>query len=179
MLRHLALPELVQLQLLQWQKRRHAALDASRLYRLAPQSVAAPQYLVAKAVTSPAGAASLDARGAFVLQAPGVLFVWAGEACPEAFVDAARRFAAQLQRYEGAAEAALLVRQGHEPATFWASLAAASAACEGSSSRAGSPAVAGQRLLAGQRVAGGAAAWAVGQNSSYDRDFEASCLVCC
>ncbi|EFN55648.1 hypothetical protein CHLNCDRAFT_13560, partial [Chlorella variabilis] len=68
-------------QLLQWHKRRHAPLDSCRLYRIAPQSAAAAQHLVPKPVGAPAGGASLDPRGAFVLHAPAALTIWAGEAC--------------------------------------------------------------------------------------------------
>lgn len=164
-------------QLLQWHKRRHAPADGARLYRVAPQSAAAPQYLVAKPVCSPAGAASLDPRGAFVLHAPASLAVWAGAACPEPLLAAAQRFAAQLCKYEGAAGPATLVRQGSEPDAFWACLAAAAA--EGSGSRAGSPAASGGAGAAAAAAAAEALAAAAGggpqavqENPAYDRDFE-------
>ena len=121
------------------------------LYRLAPQSGAAPRYLVAKAVGQPRGA-SLDPRGAFVLRGPASLAVWVGTACPDAFVAAAHRFAGQLQKYEGAPGPATVVRQGQEPEAFWACLAAAAAAGEGS--RSGSPA-AGAGAMAGTTAAAG------------------------
>ena len=65
------------LQLLNWQKRRSCkpAADAPRMFRLAPQSAAAPTYLVAKAVQSPS-MASLDPRGAFVVQLTNAMYVW-------------------------------------------------------------------------------------------------------
>lgn len=165
-------------QLLQWHKRRHAPVDGCRLWRVAPQSTAAPQYLVAKAVASPRPT-SLDPRGAFVLQGPASLAVWVGAACPEPFVAAAHRFAQQLQRYEGAPGPALVVRLGQEPEVFWASLAAA--ASEGSGSRAGSPAAPGSAAAANaaaaaaELVAAAAAGpVAVAESSAYDKDFEVS-----
>lgn len=163
-------------QLLQWHKRRHAPVDSCRLWRVAPQSTAAPQYLVAKAVAAPRPS-SLDPRGAFVLQGPASTAVWLGAACPEPFAAAAHRFAQQLQRYEGAPGPALVVRQGQEPEVFWTSLAAATA--EGSGSRAGSPAAPGSAAAAGaaaaaaELVAAAAAGpVAVAENSAYDKDFE-------
>lgn len=63
------------MQLLQWHKRRSAAPEACRLYRLAPHCSAAPTYLVPKAVC-PVRAAALDPRGAFVVQLPAALYVW-------------------------------------------------------------------------------------------------------
>ncbi|KAI7838717.1 hypothetical protein COHA_007513 [Chlorella ohadii] len=162
--------------LLQWHKRRHAPVDSCRLWRVAPQSTAAPQYLVAKAVAAPRPS-SLDPRGAFVLQGPASTAVWLGAACPEPFAAAAHRFAQQLQRYEGAPGPALVVRQGQEPEVFWTSLAAATA--EGSGSRAGSPAAPGSAAAAGaaaaaaELVAAAAAGpVAVAENSAYDKDFE-------
>ena len=64
-------------QLLNWQKRRSCkpAADTPRMFRLAPQSAAAPTYLVAKAVQSPS-MASLDPRGAFVVQLANAVYVW-------------------------------------------------------------------------------------------------------
>ncbi|KAL4430635.1 hypothetical protein ABPG75_005891 [Micractinium tetrahymenae] len=177
-------------QLLQWQKRRHTA-DAWRLYRIAPQSHSAPQYLVAKPVggLSPRGAAAgsaaagpaacLDPRGAFMLQGPDSLTIWEGAACPEAFVAAAQRFAAQLHKYEAAPAPPELVRQGQEPPSFWASLVQAAAGGDGGGSRSGSPAAPGTavasvaaaaaELLAG---AAGGEPVAVAENSCYDKDFE-------
>jgi hypothetical protein len=160
------------LQLLQWHKRRHAALDGCRLYRVAPHSTAAPRYLVPRTVAAPVKPGSLDPRGAFVLQAPASLTIWVGAACPDSFLAAARRFAGQLQKYEGAAGPAVVVRQGAEPPAFWASLAVA--ANDGGSSRSGSPAPPGAAAAAAAEALAAAAGGpvAVVENSSYDRDFE-------
>jgi hypothetical protein len=158
-------------------------VHACRLYRITPQSPSAGQYLVAKSVGSPRGA-SLDPRGAFVLQGPASLSVWVGSACPQPFVEAAQRFAAQLQKYEGAAEGpATLVQQGQEPPAFWACLAAAAAASEGSGSRAGSPAAPGTAGAVAAAAAAEALAAvvasgeqvAVVENSVYDKDYAVSC----
>lgn len=108
-------------QLLQWQKRRGSEADTPRLYRLAPQSPSAPQYLVPK-LASAAAPAALDPRGAFVLHAPSAVYVWSGAQCPEAFAAAARRAADQLHRYEGAPSPAVEVEQGREPVEFWEAL---------------------------------------------------------
>ncbi len=97
------------------------------LFRLAPQSPAAPAYLVPKLPKAHAEPPpALDPRGVFVLHAPGAdepaLFLWVGAAAAPALAAAARRFAGQLARYEGA-PAAAEVTQGAEPAAFAASLA--------------------------------------------------------
>lgn len=168
-------------QLLQWHKRRHAAMDGCRLYRLAPHSSAAPQYLVPRAATAPAGPGSLDPRGAFVLQGPASLTIWVGAACPDPFLAAAQRFVGQLQKYEAAAGPAALVRQGSEPPAFWTSLATAA---DGGSSRSGSPAPAGAAAAAAAEALAAAAGAPVTvvENGGYDRDFEVGRLsghACC
>ncbi len=63
--------------MLNWQKRRSAppGLDTPRVFRVAPQSPAAPTYLVPKAVPAPC-AGSLDPRGAFVVHLADAVFVW-------------------------------------------------------------------------------------------------------
>ena len=114
-------------QLLQWAKRRGSPPEGTRLYRLQPHSPADPRYLVARQA-SPSGegggssgggalgmAALLDRRGAFVVHARGAMYVWHGDACPPAFLEAATRFAGQLARYEGAPSPAALVHGGAEP----------------------------------------------------------------
>lgn len=54
----------------------------------------------------------LDPRGAFVLQTPGgPTYVWRGEHCPDAYMEAAHRAAAHLQKFEGAGPT-LEVQQG-------------------------------------------------------------------
>jgi hypothetical protein len=170
------------LQLLQWYKRRHSSLDASRLYRIAPQSPAAAQYLVAKPVPQyPAGVAGLDPRGAFVLQAPAALYIWVGGACPEPFVAAAHRFASQLQKYEAAAAEVVVVQQGQEPAAFWTRMAAV--AGEGGGSRSGSPApsaggvAAAEAAVAAMLAAAAGAPLDVVESGAYDRDFEVGLSV--
>ena len=45
------------------------------MYRAAPQSPSAARYLVPKPVQAP-GPASLDPRGAFVVQAEAAVYVW-------------------------------------------------------------------------------------------------------
>ena len=62
-------------QLINWQKRRSTQPAPCRLFRLAAHSAGAPQYLVPKAVLDTRGA-SLDPRGAFVVQLPGTTLVW-------------------------------------------------------------------------------------------------------
>lgn len=86
---------------------------------MCPQSTSAPRYLVPKC-TSPTTKAALDPRGAFVFHIPTTnhVYIWAGAQCPDAFVDAAKHFAGQLKKYEGAGlggEKAHVVRQGSEP----------------------------------------------------------------
>ncbi|KAG2483604.1 hypothetical protein HYH03_017546 [Edaphochlamys debaryana] len=107
-------------QLLQWQKRAAAAKARVRAYRIAPHCVHAPTYLVPKLITPPKQYPNnthrdLDPRGAFVLQTPGgPTYVWRGESCPEPYVGAAHKAAAQLRKFEGAGPV-VEVRQGAEP----------------------------------------------------------------
>lgn len=105
-------------QLMAWHKRLTEDAHKERLYRMAPQSTSAPQYLVPKTVAA-VKSSSLDPRGAFVLHTPTALYVWSGSQCPEAFTAAAQRFARQLQRYENAPEPAVFVDQGKESEEFW------------------------------------------------------------
>jgi len=109
-------------QLLQWAKRRGCPPDATRIYRVQPQSAADPRYLVARQLACPGGdrgaaglAQGLDSRGAFVVHWRGGVCVWRGAACPEPFHQAALRFAVQLARYEGAPEPAWHCCAGDEP----------------------------------------------------------------
>ncbi|GAB4823510.1 hypothetical protein N2152v2_010556 [Parachlorella kessleri] len=114
-------------QLLQWYKRRNSSVERCRLYRSAPQSPSAGRYLVPKLVATPQPS-SLDPRGAFVVQTPTTVYVWEGARCPEAFADAATRFAQQLVRYEGAEGPVVCVSQGREPPQLWECLGGVAAA---------------------------------------------------
>eukprot|EP00891_Asterochloris_glomerata_P006960 jgi/Astpho2/6960/e_gw1.00107.230.1_t len=62
-------------QLLNWQKRRKLAIEGGRLYRIAPQSPAAPSYLVPKMVP-PQQNAYLDPRGAFLIHTQQQVYIW-------------------------------------------------------------------------------------------------------
>ena len=92
-------------QLMQWWKRRRDSSSAN-LYRIAPQSVMNPKYLVPRWVNSGLEAKrgvepSLDPRGAFVLHKGDTAYIWRGsELVSEAFIDAAKRFVTLLERYE-------------------------------------------------------------------------------
>ncbi|KAK9840758.1 hypothetical protein WJX81_002670 [Elliptochloris bilobata] len=110
-------------QLLNWQKRRAGkpTADAPRVFRLAPQSAAAPTYLVAKAVLAPS-LASLDPRGAFVVHLTDAVYVWRGSRCLPAFAAAAERAAAALSCYEGAPAPPALAAEGKEPAALLSAL---------------------------------------------------------
>lgn len=63
------------LQLLQWQKKRGQGAAKGRLVRMAPQSAAAPQYLVPRSVRG-GSPACLDPRGSFVLHTESGVDVW-------------------------------------------------------------------------------------------------------
>jgi len=63
------------LQLLNWQRRRGKGDKALSMYRIAPQCVVAPLYLVAKPVPTPSFA-SLDPRGAFILHHAEHIIIW-------------------------------------------------------------------------------------------------------
>lgn len=125
-------------QLLQWQKRRKDDALVPRLYRIASQCPSAPRYLVPKLP-----AKGLDPRGAFVLHAASVVYIWKGKNCPDEYVDAAHRFAKQLCRYENAKSPPVLVQQGGEeddddetPQDFQLALSKATGECGGASEMA-------------------------------------------
>jgi hypothetical protein len=121
-------------QLLQWQKRRKEDALVPRLFRIASQCPSAPLYLVPKLP-----AKGLDPRGAFVLHAASVVYIWKGKKCPDEYVDAAYRFAKQLCRYENAKSPPLLVLQGGEDDTqqeFQLALSKATGECRGASEKA-------------------------------------------
>ncbi|KAL6777000.1 hypothetical protein ACKKBF_B19820 [Auxenochlorella protothecoides x Auxenochlorella symbiontica] len=143
-------------QLLQWQKRRTTGPGAGRLYRLAPQSPAAPQYLVPRSAKI-LGSAGLDPRGSFVLHTSTALFLWLGKACPEGFAAAATTFAAQLERYEAAPAPALLQRDGKESEEFWTALKAMLSSSTSED---------------GPEASGSWRAAAVCEMPAYDKDYE-------
>ncbi|KAK9828564.1 hypothetical protein WJX72_000780 [[Myrmecia] bisecta] len=116
-------------QLLNWHKRRHSPLESCRVYRMAPQSSAAASYLVAKGVTSPQ-MASLDPRGAFVVQLPDRTYIWQGSRCLPEYVSAAASAAASLERYENAPGPATIVLEGREPRELLAALGGPGQVCE-------------------------------------------------
>jgi len=119
-------------QLLHWHKRRSqpvppvggprpaspgsgAPAPPSRVYRIAAFTRHNRTYLVPKAVPGTPSLASLDPRGAFVVQTAAAVFAWAGRGCRPEYLSQALRSAAQLARYEGAAPSCQVVREGAEP----------------------------------------------------------------
>ncbi|WPT11957.1 Protein-tyrosine-phosphatase MKP1 [Picochlorum sp. SENEW3] len=115
-------------QLIQWHKRRGGHASSSNLYRIAPQSVSAPTYLVPKWMNGhELRGFSLDPRGAFVLQSKRMIYLWRGsEIVADEFMVAAYRFANQLRKYESEDSSThlevLKIDQGREPEEFWDSL---------------------------------------------------------
>lgn len=115
-------------QLIQWWKRRAGHGSGSNLYRIAPQSISAPTYLVPKWMNGhELRGFSLDPRGAFVLQSKRMIYLWRGaEIVADEFMVAAYRFANQLRKYESEDSSThmevLKIDQGREPEEFWESL---------------------------------------------------------
>lgn len=97
------------------------------LYRLAPQSASAHQYLVPKMVQKPSINA-LDPRGTFILQdGRNATYIWIGASCiSQDFIAAAHRVARQLHMYEGCPASAVIVHQGQETDDFVACIARSS-----------------------------------------------------
>lgn len=101
-------------QLTSWDKRRKTPVDKCNIYRIAPLSRWKPTYLVSKFVSADSSNVNcLDPRGAFILHCPQKVYVWIGDQCPESFIQAGRRCAAQLAKYENAPRA-VEIRQGEE-----------------------------------------------------------------
>ena len=101
-------------QLMQWHKRCHEDALQPRMYRIGPQSSAAPHYLVPKA------SIALDPRGVFVLHAGQTIWIWHGSLCihDEAFSAAANRFGQQLLTYEASEAQIIDISQGEESEEF-------------------------------------------------------------
>ncbi|DBA98729.1 TPA: hypothetical protein ACH3X1_014502 [Trebouxia sp. C0004] len=115
-------------QLLNWYKRRHSPVDGCRLYRLAPHCLAAPTYLVLKAVPQPQ-LTSLDPRGVFLAHCQDELYLWQGSQSTEAFQQAGQKAAAAFAHYESTPKPQR-VQEGQEPQALLAALRGAqSAAC--------------------------------------------------
>ncbi|KAG6477195.1 protein-tyrosine-phosphatase MKP1-like [Zingiber officinale] len=97
---------------------------AVRAYRMAPQSLCAPSYIVPKSVdlSATAGASFLDSRGVFVIHTPAAIYIWLGQGCEPSMTASAATFALQLVRYERADGPIITVHEGSEPAAFWGSL---------------------------------------------------------
>ncbi|CAG9467856.1 unnamed protein product [Pedinophyceae sp. YPF-701] len=129
-------------QLLQWHRRRNLPLvpvgspclgrptsassecsnPHARVFRLAPYSEHDPHNVVPKSAQPTL--TTLDPRGAFVVHTATRMYVWVGERAPKAFVAAADRAVAHLQRFEGAPRAVTHVKQGSEPPELLAALGA-------------------------------------------------------
>ncbi|XP_074565121.1 protein-tyrosine-phosphatase MKP1-like [Curcuma longa] len=97
---------------------------AVRAYRMAPQSLCAPLYIVPKSVdlSATADASFLDSRGVFVIHTPAAIYIWLGQGCEPSMTAAAATSALQLVRYERADGPIITVHEGSEPAAFWVSL---------------------------------------------------------
>ena len=104
-------------QLLQWAKRRRLPPSPARLFRITPHSAHDPRRLVARYVPS-LSLEALDARGAFVLHLPDVVYTWVGSAAPPEFAAAAAACAQQLVKYERATRDVRAAIAGQEPAKF-------------------------------------------------------------
>ena len=88
-----------------------------RLYRMAP-AYAAPR---SRSVDGTPTVANLDPRTAFVLHTPTAAFVWAGKRAHAEYQQAAVAWARQLEKFERAPAAQVLVA-GEEPNEFWEAL---------------------------------------------------------
>lgn len=115
-------------QLMQWHKRRAEHAQTSNVYRIAPQSMSAPTYLVPKWMNgSDVKEFSLDPRGTFVVQCGKKVYLWRGaDIVAEEFMIAAYKFVNQLRKYETEDSASHIevvkVDQGKEPEEFWKAL---------------------------------------------------------
>ncbi|KAG1664329.1 hypothetical protein FOA52_011643 [Chlamydomonas sp. UWO 241] len=94
-------------QLLQWQKRRNEIPVSGprlRVLRISPHAVQTPGLLLARPVAPPPGAAvtwrQLDFRGAFLVHAPGRIYLWIGKLCPPDMAAAGRFHAKLLLKFE-------------------------------------------------------------------------------
>ncbi|PNW79482.1 hypothetical protein CHLRE_09g416950v5 [Chlamydomonas reinhardtii] len=162
-------------QLLQWQKRAASARSRMRMYRIAPHCMHAPTYLVPKLITPPKQYPNnthrdLDPRGAFVLQTPGgPTYVWRGEHCPDAYMEAAHRAAAHLQKFEGAGPT-LEVQQGAEPPELVALLDPAPLDAEAARINAKRSSITGEIELTSSAMLGRDAAAGLGQPGDMEVD---------
>eukprot|EP01102_Stenamoeba_stenopodia_P003797 TRINITY_DN13931_c0_g1_i1.p1 TRINITY_DN13931_c0_g1~~TRINITY_DN13931_c0_g1_i1.p1 ORF type:complete len:636 (+),score=100.00 TRINITY_DN13931_c0_g1_i1:162-2069(+) len=106
-------------QLTAWEKRLKGLEGTNpRLYRILPHCKQAPDFIVMKQFPE-AKASVLDPRNCFLLHARDRLIIWVGSECPAVLIEAAKKWATRLQKYEKAPETIEQVNQGSEPPTFW------------------------------------------------------------
>lgn len=109
-------------QLLQCQKRVHAfplsPTSLLRMYKMSPHSPYDPLHLVPKLLNDPCPA-SLDSRGAFILQLPSAIYIWVGRRCEGIMERDARAAVCQIARYEKVEAPVTVVREGEEPGYYW------------------------------------------------------------
>ncbi|KAJ0245775.1 Dual specificity phosphatase [Hirschfeldia incana] len=109
-------------QLLQCQKRVHAfplsPTSLLRMYKMSPHSPYDPLHLVPKLLNDPCPA-SLDSRGAFILQLPSAIYIWVGRRCEGIMETDAKAAVCQIARYEKVEAPVMVVREGEEPGYYW------------------------------------------------------------
>ncbi|XP_018483771.1 protein-tyrosine-phosphatase MKP1 [Raphanus sativus] len=109
-------------QLLQCQKRVHAfplsPTSLLRMYKMSPHSPYDPLHLVPKLLNDPCPA-SLDSRGAFILQLPSAIYIWVGRSCEGIMERDAKAAVCQIARYEKVEAPVMVVREGEEPGYYW------------------------------------------------------------
>lgn len=114
-------------QLMNWHKRRTQRPHRCRVFRIAPHCTAAPTYLVLKGVQynsccNQPTLASLDTRGAFIIQTADTTYIWQGSHCSEEYLEAAKTNVELLSKFEGAPCPAVIVLEGKEPEEVLAAL---------------------------------------------------------
>ncbi|KAK9802036.1 hypothetical protein WJX73_004821, partial [Symbiochloris irregularis] len=105
-------------QLLDWQTDRQQGRQRIQLLSLAPHSKLNGSLLVLRPPNQQMQTALLDPRGVFVLQTPGILYLWKGRETAASLVAGAWSGIAQLQRYEQASTVVQEVQDGQEPHDF-------------------------------------------------------------
>jgi hypothetical protein len=84
----------------------------------------APFFLAPRArlVEAPLSYRELDPRTVFVLHTPHALYIWVGARAHQAYLPAAHKWAALLQRFEKAPANLIVEQMGAESAGFWAAM---------------------------------------------------------
>lgn len=108
-------------QLLMWEKRLFTPISKPRLLLMLPQSTYQPDLIVPK-LTTVKNPMTLMSNEVYLLHCPERLWIWTGKSAPESHLEAAKRLAPLMMKFENAPSNLVVIGEGEETAQFWLDL---------------------------------------------------------